>query len=80
MVGVQAIHNGEQICRAGGASRDKSPSRATWMDECSTEDGAVHGPHNAVMSLEAAKICRPGRKFLVAEQLNVDSSRFCPRE
>jgi hypothetical protein len=54
MVSVQAVHNGEQVCRADGAPRDESPCLAAWMDKCSTEDGAVHSLHYAVMSVEAA--------------------------
>jgi hypothetical protein len=41
MVSVQAVHNGEQVCRAVGAPRDESPCLAAWMDKCGTEDGAV---------------------------------------
>jgi hypothetical protein len=54
MVSVKAVHNGEQVCRAVGAPRDKSLCLATYMDECSTEDGAVHSLHHAVMFMEAA--------------------------
>jgi hypothetical protein len=54
MINIQDIPKGDQVCRAVGVPPDKSPCLATWMDECSTEDGAIHSLHSAVMSMEAA--------------------------
>jgi hypothetical protein len=54
MVSVQTVHNGEQVCKAVIAPTDESPCLVSWMDKCSTEDGAVHSLHHAVMSMEAS--------------------------